>query len=200
MKIRALTVAALSIGLITAGCSTDSDSPSQEADITSAPVVQWESVKGVPLPFSPDAGPATRTPVAIDFAHTPQGAVLAAIHGQAALATAGDSIWPQVVNTVTFPGQGRDEFAASRTIVSISDEASVEDPTQFIGFKIRSYSPETVALDLLAQPANQDDLFAYPVALVWNQDQWRIVLPTSEDNIDAEIVGGDDYTIFEERP
>ena len=32
-----------------------------------------------------------------------------------------------------------------------------------------------------------DQIYSYPVALQWIADDWRIVLPTAEENIDAQI-------------
>ena len=191
-RIARLTSAA-AVVLIAAACgseSSDTDAPAEEQiDTASAPAdLEWRTVGGVDVPSSPSAGPSTGTGVTRHgYDKTPQGAVLAAINGQTALAVADDRTWPEVVNTVTAPGPGRDAFAVARAAVTVAGTVPQESAPRFVGFDVTAYEPDaaTAAVSVAQTIGEDSQLYSYPVALQWVGDDWRIVLPTPEENIDA---------------
>ena len=201
-----LAVAAVAVILAAAGCGTDDTSdtadPTTSVDTTSAPQdLQWRTVAGVSVPTSRTAGPTTGAGAARHgYERTPQGAVLAAINGQTALAVADDRTWPDVVNTVTAPGPGRDAFAVARAGVTVAGTVPTTAAPRFVGFEVTDYQldPPTAAVSVAQTIGTDPQLYAYPVALQWIDDDWRIVLPTPEDNIDAaEIADLTGYTTLE---
>jgi hypothetical protein len=188
-------------GLV-AGCGSSSDAPdsanNSSIDTTSAPAgLQWDAYRGVQLPRSTQSGPARFDVVPHGYEQSPQGAVLAAVRGQAYLALEPDSRWGEVVSIVTAPGPGRDEFAASRALVSITGDVPAETAPKFVAFKVAAYDADagTAVVEVVQQLGN--DLFAYPVALEWIGD-WRMVLPTAAEDVDARQLDSlDGYTRLE---
>lgn len=202
--------AAAATVLVLAACGSGSDgdpaigADTPAPDLRSAPAeLTWREIAGVSVPTSPVDGPDTGTSVRRSgYSQTPQGAVLAAIIGQTSLAVADDRAWPEVVNTVTAPGPGRDEFAAARTAVTVSGSVPADAAPTFVGFEVTDYrhDPLTAAVSVAQTIGNDDQLYAYPVALQWIADDWRIVLPTAQENIDAvELDSLDGYTTLEQN-
>ncbi|MDO5511849.1 hypothetical protein [Corynebacterium sp.] len=193
----------LMLGSLTA-CSNDEQAVSESPDTSAAPAdLAWRNVAGLQVPTSSTDGPARTSPPE-GYTHTPQGAALAAANGQAALATAPDSNWPEVVRVVTAPGPGRDQWAQARALMSVSGAVDESVASTFSGFKIADYSDEQ-AVVLLATttpatvPAAEPLLTAYPVQLAWTGGDWKLVLPTQDDNIDAaEIDSLDGFTEWDE--
>lgn len=83
--------------------------------------------------------------------------------------------------------------------MSVSGSVNPEVAATFTGFKITDYSDEQ-AIVLLATstpPMEGEDplLTAYPVQMAWAGGDWKLVLPTQADNIDAaEIKTLDGFT------
>lgn len=202
------TLAALAAGMLltaSTACSNDEQAPEPEVvDVSSASAdLTWRTVAGLEVPTSHEDGPAQTSPPQ-GYSHSPQGAALAAANGQVALATAPDSTWPEVVRTVTAPGAGRDQWAQARVLMSVSGAVDPADAATFTGFKITDYSPEK-AIVLLATrtPAAEGDseplVTAYPVQLAWTGADWKLVLPTQSDNVDAaEIESLNGFTTWDE--
>lgn len=208
---RTLRIAATAATVLAlAACGSGNDdtpaaAPDPAPDLRSAPAeLTWREVAGVSVPTSRVDGPLAGTSVnRSGYAQTPQGAVLAAINGQTALAVADDRAWPEVVNTVTAPGPGRDEFAAARAAVTVSGSVPADAAPKFVGFEVTGYSndPLSAGVSVAQTIGTGTELFSYPVALQWISGDWRIVLPTSEENIDAvEIDNLDGYTTLERTP
>lgn len=188
MTIARLSAATLivSASLLIASCGSDSEPPSDSSteqpavDLNAPPQdARWEPVSGIDAPVESDAGPETTAPVPHGYAHTPQGAVQAAINGQVWLATADDQTWPQVASMMTAPGPGHDQWAQGRSLISVSGSVSQEDAAKFKGFKISDYSEEKAQV-LLAADYPSVGLTVYPVQLVWQNDDWKLVLPSQD--------------------
>ncbi|MGX1598954.1 hypothetical protein ACWIDS_18055 [Dietzia maris] len=203
---RAFTATAVTL-LLTASTACSNDEQVEQppvVDTASAPAdLTWRNVAGLKVPTSRADGPARTSPPQ-GYSHTPQGAALAAANGQAALATAPDSTWPEVVRTVTAPGPGRDQWAQARVLMSVSGAVDPSVAATFTAFKITDYSPEK-AIVLLATstppaPGEQEPLLtAYPVQVAWTGADWKLVLPTQQDDIDAaEIQALDGFTTWDE--
>ena len=205
---RTLRIAATAATVLAlAACGSGNDdtataTPDPAPDLRSAPAeLTWREIAGVSVPTSRVDGPATGTSVnRSGYSQTPQGAVLAAIIGQTALAVADDRAWPEVVNTVTAPGPGRDEFAAARAAVTVSGSVPADAAPRFVGFEVTDYSndPLSAGVSVAQTIGTADQIYSYPVALQWIADDWRIVLPTAQENIDAvELNSLDGYTTLE---
>lgn len=206
ITIRRRAIAALAATmLLTAGtaCSNDEQVDVPAVDVESAPAdLVWRSVAGLKVPTSRTDGPAKTSPPQ-GYSHTPQGAALAAANGQAVLATAPDATWPEVVRTVTAPGPGRDEFAQARTLMSVSGAVAAEAAATFSGFKVTKYSQDEaiVLLATTTPPRTNGGVLqtAYPVQLAWTGGDWKLVLPTQADEVDAaEIENLDGFTTWDE--
>lgn len=166
----------------------------ESVDLEKAPDASWEEVAGIPAPVDSTDGPESSTPVPHGYTHTPQGAVQAAILGQVWMATADDETWPEVSSIMTAPGQGRDQWAQGRSLITVSGE--VDNPPQFKGFYISDYD-ENNAQVVLATEYPDVGLTAYPVQLTW-QDDWKLVLPTLDTAPDLEEIESlDGFTPFE---
>lgn len=201
-------LAATATILLAAACGSGNDDPALQQgestpDLAAAPAdLHWRTVGGVSIPVSSVDGPTTTNGTARSgYSQSPQGAVLAAINGQTALAVAGDRVWPEVVNTVTAPGPGRDEFAAARAGVTVSGSVPSDKAPTFVGFEVTDYQSEPLSAAVsIAQRLGGENgsLYSYPVALQWIADDWRIVLPTTQENVDAaELDSLDGYTALE---
>ena len=166
----------------------------ESVDLEKAPDASWEEVAGIPAPVDSTDGPESSTPVPHGYTHTPQGAVQAAILGQVWMATADDETWPEVSSIMTAPGQGGDQWAQGRSLITVSGE--VDNPPQFKGFYISDYD-ENNAQVVLATEYPDVGLTAYPVQLTW-QDDWKLVLPTLDTAPDLEEIESlDGFTPFE---
>ncbi|MEE2061819.1 hypothetical protein [Rhodococcus artemisiae] len=201
-RVAASIVAVGAAVVLITGCGSSSDAPDSATvssiDTTAAPAdLRWDSYRGVQIPRSLTSGPNLFDIVAHGYEKSPQGAVLAAIRGQAYLALEPDHRWGKVVAVVTAPGAGRDEFAASRALVSITGDVPADTASEFVAFKVPAYDADagTAVVEVVQQLGQ--DLFAYPVALQWIGD-WRLVLPTAAENVDAhQLETLDGYTRLE---
>ena len=94
----------------------------------------------------------------------------------------------------------RDAFAVARAGVTVAGTVPTTAAPRFVGFEVTDYQldPPTAAVSVAQTIGTDPQLYAYPVALQWIDDDWRIVLPTPEDNIDAaEIADLTGYTTLE---
>ncbi|MFX1787091.1 hypothetical protein [Prescottella equi] len=206
-RLAATFLAACAVAGLTAGCGgSDADdlAAAPSVDTTSAPAdLRWENLYGVRVPTSKTAGPSAGE-TRMGYAQTPQGAVLAAIRGQVTLAMSSDNSWGKAVSYITAPGPGRDEFVANRAVVSVTAGAVPADQApKFVGFKVTDYQsgdPTTAGVQIAQQIGSPPELFAYPVALQWIEGDWRIVLPTAAEDIDAvELDNLDGFTLLEDK-
>lgn len=191
MKKLLSTVAATTV-FFAAACGSEEPEPAPPAqdgenavDLNSAPAkTQWDSVSGIQAPVDSADGPESTEPVPHQYAHTPQGAVQAAILGQVWMATADDQTWPDVSSTMTAPGAGRDQWAQGRSLMSVN--GTIDNAPEFKGFHISDYD-ENNAQVVLATEYPDVGLTAYPVQLTWQGD-WKLVLPTLDTAPDLEEI------------
>ncbi|QIS23640.1 hypothetical protein [Nocardia terpenica] len=219
MSLRApLLLAALAVLMAAAvtGCGRGHpDRPAATAAVnpTAAPAAaQWQSYRGVFVPYT-DAGPSRVSGAApTGYQDTPQGAVVAAMQGQARLALAPNDAgaasptdaWALVAATVTAPGTGHDAYSTARVLGSITAEADPATTAQFAGFRIQDWSPGSVTVWLATRMPPTGQLQAQPTRLVWLGGDWKIALSAppppdsagrvSTDPIDLANLNG--YTEF----
>ncbi len=181
-RVSASAAAALMIVATVVGCSDDpaavGDAPAA-IDVAAPPAeVTWRPYQGVDVPYSNVDGPAADTSSAAPtgYSATPQGAVLAAIQGQARLALAPDTAWATVTRTLVAPGDGRDAFAIARSAASITDAADPATTAAFTGFRVSSYDESRAVVDVATtMPGGQ--LTAVPVTVLRTTGDWKIALP-----------------------
>lgn len=167
-------------------CSSDDD---DDVDLTAAPDANWSPRGGIMVPTAPDGdGPTTDDPVPHGWAHTPQGAVLAAINGQASLAVTGDEQWAAMADTILAPGKGKDQWAQARSLMTVSGH--ITDPAEFTCFTVTDYAEDRAQV-LLTVTWPDGKSTAQPTQLVWQGDDWRLVLPDQDNAPDAEVVNDD---------
>ncbi|WP_051158430.1 hypothetical protein [Nocardia carnea] len=163
-----------------AGCGRDDTDPGPVVIDISAPPpgATWQLYRGVYVPYTA-AGPADTSGAApARYEHTPQGAVAAAMQGQARLSLAPDDSWPAVTTAVTVAGPGRDRFALERVMASITAPADPGATAQYAGFRLESWSLAAVTVWLATRmPTGQ--LSAQPTRMVWHAGDWKIELPAT---------------------
>jgi hypothetical protein len=163
-----------------------------------APKVNWQLFAGVPLPYSPTAGPLNIDgPVASGFARSQAGALIAAVQlGTRYLLTPGEG-WRQVLQRQVLPGVGREVFARLRaTVDSVAPPGSYGQPA---GFRFVAYTPEVAAIQLVSRFPTTGSLQVVVVTVMWVGGDWRLQLqpdggssPTAQavPNLDGFVVWG----------
>ncbi|MEL4163103.1 hypothetical protein [Corynebacterium bovis] len=199
--------AVISAGLLSAvmaagalsGCSSDGGNSNERGwDVTSAPSrVLWSSMAGVKVP-SGRQGPAATGPVRHGYERSPQGAVLAAVNGQALLSLAPNDKTDAVSDYVLAPGRGRDQWRQARVLADVSGVVDPKAAPRFSAFKITDYSDDAAQV-VVAADYSQPERWTgvYPVQLRWINDDWRVVNPTREDGVHVTPVDNiDGFTAF----
>jgi len=173
--------------------------------------VRWRGFYGVELPVSAQAGPyGTRGGTAAGFAHTPLGALLAAVNiGVRANAQWGPRIFGAVIRgQVTGPDAAAllagcqaayDQAAQSGHIVGGQPLGTVHVTEQ--AFRWITYTPAAAILDLIsAGPGSNGATVRASVQMevVWDGGAWKVVAPPGGDwgNSAAELSSLAGYTAF----
>jgi hypothetical protein len=173
--------------------------------------VRWSGFYGVELPVSAQAGPyGTRGGTAAGFAHTPLGALLAAVNiGVRANAQWGPRIFGAVIRgQVTGPDAAAllagcqaayDQAAQSGHIVGGQPLGTVHVTEQ--AFRWITYTPAAAILDLVsAGPGSNGATVRASVQMevVWDGGAWKVVAPPGGDwgNSAAELSSLAGYTTF----
>jgi len=173
--------------------------------------VRWSGFYGVELPVSEQAGPYdTSGGVAAGFAHTPLGALLAAVNiGVRANAQWGPRIFTAVIRgQVTGPDaaallagcQGAYDQAAQSDGVTGGQQLGTVDVTEQ-AFRWITYTPAAAILDLVsAGPGSNGATVRASVQMdvVWDGGDWKVVAPPGGDwgNAAAELSSLAGYTVF----
>jgi hypothetical protein len=173
--------------------------------------VRWSSFYGVELPASAQAGPYdTSGGVAAGFAHTPVGALLAAVNiGVRANAQWGPRIFTAVIRgQVTGPDAAAllagcqaayDQAAQSAGVTGGQPLGAVDVAEQ--AFRWITYTPAAAILDLVsAGPGAGGATVRASVQMdvVWDGGDWKVVAPPGGDwgNSAAELSSLAGYTVF----
>jgi len=158
------------------GLVTPPDAQLDQTVPTSPPTdVQWQLYQRVALPYSAIAGPRIIDgAVARGYAHTPTGALIAALQiGSRELVSPGDS-WHQVVEQQVMPGPGRDRYIQLRSQVTTDGPP---DPrlTQIAGFRFVTYTPGIAVIEI-ASKSNSGQLQMTTSTVQWSDGDWKQVL------------------------
>ena len=156
--------------------------------------VRWSSFYGVELPVSAQAGPYdTSAGVAAGFAHTPLGALLAAVNiGVRANAQWGPRVFAAVIRRqVTGPDApallancevAYGQASQSRHMTDGQPLNSVDVTEE--GFRWVAYTPAVAILDLVsAGPGSQGSTVraSTQIEAVWDGGDWKLVAPPGGD-------------------
>lgn len=192
-----LTTVLISTGLTSAllvGCGDDtsgSDNPSAttSVDTAAAPTeLTWSRWQGVQLPTSRVDGPRNVDgDVVSGYTNSPQGAVLAAVHGSIRLALSPDTSWPKVANAVAAPGVGRDTYAVNRALISIAAVPAGPAPMAVKGFRVDEYSPTRSVISVAVAQPNLP-LTAAKQTVVWSGEDWKVLLPAPGSEVEPTTV------------
>lgn len=151
--------------------------PNQAIPRIAAPVaVTWQFEGAMLIPLQAAAGPAATSASGVRscFAHSPTGAVLAAmvLLGQLQNQAVGIS----ALQSRVVPGKGRDAaLAASRQAAKTPKTANGE--VQFAAFKVLDYPPNaTRAIIQVVADLNNKAYGAMPVTLRWYKSDWYVEL------------------------
>lgn len=139
--------------------------------------IVWESYRGLALPSSPLSGPVGGMgSVSRCFAHTPTGALLAAMQISSRALYAPD--WRSVAEYQLFPGTAADEFVTRMTsLVGTAPPGLVRDVTGLLqpaGFKFLAYSPEQAVIALAFGSEGNARLQSAVYTVVWGGHDWLL--------------------------
>ena len=191
-RITAGALVAVAVTLTACGNTDTEDTAAEPDQTTTSPELTWEDgPAGLQTPQS-DAGPHKTKPVPHGWDPTPHGAVSAAIAGHVWMAGADDATWPEVATTMLEPGPGRDQWAQARSLVSVN--GTVEERTEFTGFKIADYTDNAATIVLATKWPNGDTL-AYPVQVSHSTGDWRVVVPEQGSEPDYKQISSTDEFI-----
>jgi hypothetical protein len=176
--------------------------------------VRWSSFYGVELPVSAQAGPYdTSGGVATGFAHTPLGALLAAVN----IGVRANAQWGPRIFTTVIRGQvtGPDAAALLASCQAAYDQAAQSDGVtrgQPLGtvnvteqaFRWITYTPAAAIFDLaVAGPGASGATVRASVQMqvVWDGGDWKVVAPPGGDwgTSAAELSSLAGYTAFPGR-
>ncbi len=145
------------------------------ADIT------WQLWRGVALPWSASAGPGSvHGDVAACFAHSPLGALLAAV--QLPYRVGYSPHWLVAVDAMTVPNAGRQALIRQvRASIATQGTGFLYAPTpesqiqQVAAFQVVSYDGGTAVIDLVER-SESGTMGVAPFTVQWLDDDWRLVL------------------------
>ncbi|UGQ12299.1 hypothetical protein LO772_01420 [Yinghuangia sp. ASG 101] len=148
------------------------DTPTQEPS-----ELEWESYRGLAMPESRFSGPVGGSgSVSRCFAHTPTGALLAAMQISSRAVLAPD--WRSVAQYQILPGPAADEFISRMTsLVGTAEPGLVRDVTglmQPAGFKFLGYSPDQAVIALAFSSESGVRMQSAVYTVIWNGDDWLL--------------------------
>ncbi|MFI6347463.1 hypothetical protein [Streptomyces sp. NPDC050560] len=170
-------------------CHTD-DSGGSTVPKSAPKDVVWRSLGAAQVPVSSSAGPKQRegTPWWC-FAHTPMGAVEAAV---IIPSQASGSGWRQVSREQLVAGSGRDQFEKDREYESDIDGPDDVDAGSlgyYAGFAVLSYQDEAATVKLLIKSDVGGLTGTTTVHLRWDRGDWKV-----QPSGGGELFSAIDYT------
>jgi hypothetical protein len=158
--------------------------------------VRWELVGQTAVPVSASAGPSQIGETASGYAHTPEGALIAAAQiSTRAAYSAGRQSWEPTIQQQFEPNADRDRLlAALREAGDVSAEPG--ELSQIAGFSYQSYTPDTAVIGLVfrAPSAGTPRYHVLSLTLLWRDGDWRMVPPpggswTSVNRFTSDLAG-----------
>ena len=192
---------------VVAGSSSQNQPVTPHANLAG---LRWSNFYGVELPYSA-AGPRyTSGGIAAGFAHSPLGALLAAVN----IGVRANAQWGPRIFTAVVRGQvtGPDAAALLANCQAAYGQASQSDGVtggQPLGdvdvteeaFRWVTYTPAAAIVDLVsAAPGSQRTTVraSTQVQVIWDGGDWKVIAPPGGDwgNSAAELASLTGYTLF----
>jgi hypothetical protein len=147
---------------------------SSETTLGSAPKSKWELVGRMAAPTDPETvGPGVTDESGFRscFAHSPTGALYAAMNVAALGSTGSPELVAKLADRLLVPGTGRD--AAMQEVSANVSSAGNNTTVQVRGFMIKSYTPSEADIDL-AFETNNGALAHSTLAMRWIDGDWKV--------------------------
>ena len=140
------------------------------------PEAQWELVGTIAAPTEPKTiGPGIKQGKRrLCFAHSPTGALFAAVNFVAATQAANGD--PAILRELTAQGAARDKSIEQAGSGSGYDSSG---GVQVAGFRVSTYTADETTIDL-AFTVRDKGYARLPLSLRWERDDWKIVIATPE--------------------
>ncbi|GAB2638235.1 hypothetical protein [Kribbella swartbergensis] len=179
----------------TGGCKLRN--PDQTIPRVAPPAVTWQFEADMLIPLQQEGGPAVtdRTGVRSCFAHSPTGAVLAA------MVTLGQirnpDLTDEVLATRIAPGPGRNRAISEARVTRTPRNEG--DVAQFAGFKVLDYLPDRAIISIAVQ-IDDKSVASLPVTMVWHRGDWKAELKEDgsfNGSVEPDLLGSlDGYVGF----
>lgn len=154
------------------GCMADDSD--QSLPRTAPRQVHWERFEGVAVPFSPVVGPLdVQGDVARCYAHTPRGALFAAV--QISVRLDRSARWQKILGRQVVAGEGKAAYARVRAAGQVVPAGKA---AQVTGFRIVSYTPQTAVVGTVSRDPARGGRTARTTTVKWEGD-WKLA-PTAE--------------------
>jgi hypothetical protein len=151
------------------------------------PDASWELVGTLAAPTAPRIGPGIdEAPRRLCFAHSPTGALFAAVNFLATLDRAPND--PDLFAELTASGTVRDRALALLDGRPPADDGS---RSQIAGFRIAAYSGNETTIDLairVTTPSGAGGLSHFLAPLRWERGDWKFVIQSLERPYTAEAI------------
>lgn len=146
---------------------------SADTALGAAPKSTWELVGKIATPRDPVVGPGKTDPTGFRscFAHSPTGALYAAMNVAALGSSGSPEILKQVADKLLVPGAGRD--AAMKETASRPTSGTSSTTIQVKGFLLNSYTPSDASIDL-AFATETGAIGRTTFSLRWLDGDWKI--------------------------
>jgi hypothetical protein len=142
--------------------------------------VTWQLAGQNSVPVSKSAGPrSTDAGVASGYAHTPEGALVAAAQTAARSAfSAGKKSWEPTVQRQFVPGADRDRLLAALRAAP-EQPADPGELSPLVGYIYQAYTPDTAVIGLVYRAPGTDARGYHVVTttLQWRDEDWKMVAP-----------------------
>jgi hypothetical protein len=147
--------------------------------LTVAPAgITWQLWQGIALPYSKTAGPGVvQGDVARCYAHSPLGALLAAVQISYRFVASNSNDWQSIVYQQLMPGPGRN-------VVISTEKAAAKQPnppsstgtySQVAGFSFVTYTSEVAVIDLVARSDN-GVMQVGTFTVQWSSGDWKLAV------------------------
>ena len=145
---------------------------------TAAPAgTRWSIYQTVALPSLPGAGPAKLDgPVAMGYAHTPLGALMAVANEGYRYVLAPDATWRDAAEAMLAHGAGTNAWKTirSKNNYGSAGAAGTSHLAQIAGFQFVSYTPTDAVIQLVTRDS-KGNLQVGADHVTWSRGDWRYV-------------------------
>lgn len=141
--------------------------------------VDWEVFQTVPFPVGGmKYGPTVHglDGLVAGWAHTPRGAVLAALNIDSRVLLAPDGQWQTLLDRTILPGPGRDVLASYKRQMTgqiVTPEGGFQ---QLAGFKVISYDSAVAVIAIAGQRYPTDNIQVTTTTIRWQDSDWKLEL------------------------